>query len=124
MQLQFLTSVDIFRDGGSYEACFRLFDGTRFVVHLEAHPYSPSDGELRHARLFAYVGRDMPSDVKPIPKGSDAERELLLSISTFIEASKVVSNSPRSNSKEALERLKELAFYIPLRDDGSSAQTA
>jgi hypothetical protein len=114
MKLTTLLFVDIYRDGGSYEASFETDEGFTYTVWLE-RSRMPDDEGLHHRWLFHYFGNERPKDCLPVVTGSNEERTLLGHLRCFLTALEDTSASARLEDRSR-DRLKELINYIEHRE--------
>ena len=109
-----LVHADIYRDGGSYRATLSTTDGAEYHLWLQRSRMPDSDG-LHHRWLFAYSGPvhrgpGYPPGALPVVTGSDADRQLIESLRTFIK------EGPGSASENHWRRLTEMLRYITVRE--------
>src|SRR5215469_3264413 len=102
-----LKFADVYRDGGSYGATLETDTGKEFSIWLQRSRMPDANG-LHHRWLFAYEGREKPSDAVPVLTGSDRERDLLQALDRFMGSSR--------EGNRSIERLREMIGYIRTRE--------
>ncbi|WP_316182924.1 hypothetical protein [Bradyrhizobium sp. SZCCHNRI1009] len=105
-----LISVEIFRDGGSYEARFETEDGSLVALWLQRSAMPDAAG-LHHRELFVHDDRQPVAGPQPLTTGSREEQDLLHRLSAF-----VVSQADRSGDTGVLARLRQMIAYIERRE--------
>jgi len=104
-----LTLVEIYRDGGSYEARFDTADGAGLGLWLQRSS-SPDAHGLHHRWLYAYQGHERPANAVPVITGSAEERQLLGALDTFI------AERDTDDPDSEIQHLKEMIDYIRRRE--------
>ena len=107
MRIETAKSVEIYRDGGSYEAILLLHDGSELVLSLEIASTSPrSYGALRECSIHTEPKPD------PIRTGSPRERELLTAVSAWLDSQ---PDSCDKGGPSAAARLRDMLREIERR---------
>jgi hypothetical protein len=113
MKITKLTFADIYRDGGSYRACFETDNGLTYNIWLQRSKMPDGDG-LHHRWLFEYFGTDRPQGCLPVVTGSKEEKALLDRLKDFLRSCTLGLASPSEHKN--LDRLTELVHYIERRE--------
>jgi hypothetical protein len=137
MKLIDVVDVDIYRDGGSYEATFTTDDGVGYGLFLEQSRMPDNEG-LHHRWLFEYRGLVRPkgrpaergapitwrdfrsrrfSGCVAVVSGSAEEEALMRRLDEFLNLNASVSDLTSSK----MGRLRELVYYIVRRERCSLA---
>jgi hypothetical protein len=120
MKLTRLLSADVYRDGGSYRACFETDDGRIYTLWLQRSRMPDAEG-LHHRWLFAYFGTERPERCLPVVTGSEEERALLARLNALVPS---MPATDAALPPDQLTRLKELIRYIARREPCSPADLA
>jgi hypothetical protein len=104
-----LISVDVFRDGGSYEARFEADEGGLVALWLQRSAMPDATG-LHHRELFIHeAGRPLANPL-PLITGSSEEQDLLRRLAEF------VAQRGYACEKRKLARLEQMIIYIQRRE--------
>ena len=110
-----LIAADIYRDGGSLEARFRLADGAFESLWLSVLPWD-SPKEKAYGPLKVSADADGAQNGIAIPVGSEEEREILARLRDFLRAPKVeVPFAHRTDCAYFIEKAARLSDEIPRR---------
>lgn len=110
-----LIAADIFRDGGSLEARFRLADGTFQSLWLSILPWD-TPAEKTYGALRVSADAEGAKNGRLIPVGSEEEGAILAGLRDFLRAPKVdVPFAHRTDSAAFIEKVTWLLDEIPRR---------
>ncbi|MGJ4880767.1 MULTISPECIES: hypothetical protein [unclassified Bradyrhizobium] len=104
-----LVFVDVYRDGGSYDARFETVDGQPIALWLQRSRMPDAEG-LHHRELFVHDGQQDPDDLQPVAIGSAEEQDVLHRLDEF-----VVGHGSGCDVG-ALARLVKMIGYIRRRE--------
>jgi len=110
-----LIAAEIYRDGGSLEARFRLSDGGFESIWLSIIPWD-TPAEKAYGPLKVSADAEGAENCRMISIGSEEEREVIARLRDFLRAPKVdVPFAHRSDNALLLQKVAWLADEIPRR---------
>jgi hypothetical protein len=110
-----LIAADIYRDGGSLEARFRLADGEFVSLWLSVLPWD-TPANKAYGALKVSTDADGAEAGRVVLVGSEEERQILASLRDFLRAPKVdVPFAHRTDSASFIEKVTWLSDEIPRR---------
>ncbi|WP_257167859.1 hypothetical protein [Bradyrhizobium sp. SRS-191] len=104
-----LISVNVFRDGGSYEARFATDDGRLIALWLQRSAMPDAAG-LHHRELFLYEEGSAVPDPRLLITGSSEEQDLLQRLT------EVIARPRQDCDPGELERLGRMIACIERRE--------
>ena len=112
---QTLIAADIYRDGGSLEARFRLADGAFESLWLSVLPWD-APAQKAYGALKLSADADGAENGRVVPVDSEEEREILARLREFLRAPQVdVPFAHRGDSASFIEKATWLSDEIPRR---------
>ncbi|GLH81302.1 hypothetical protein SSBR45G_62110 [Bradyrhizobium sp. SSBR45G] len=104
-----LMSVDVFRDGGSYEARFATKDGRLMALWLQRSAMPDADG-MHHRELFLHEDGGFTPHPRLLTTGSREEQDLLQRLADF------VARRGQDCDPDELARLRQMIACIERRE--------
>src|SRR5262245_26772684 len=100
-----LIAADIYRDGGSLEARFRLADGSFESLWLSVLPWD-TPAQKKYGALKVSSVADGAENGRVVPAGSEEERDILVRLRDFLRSPKVdVPFAHRTDSESFVEKV-------------------
>ncbi len=110
-----LIAAEIYRDGGSLEAQFRLADGTFESLWLSVLPWD-SPAQKAYGALKLSADANGAENGRVIAMGSGEEREILARLPDFLREPKVeIPMSAYTDRESSIQKVKWLSVEIPRR---------
>lgn len=110
-----LIGADIYRDGGSLEARFRLADGTFESLWLSVLPWD-TPAQKAYGALKVSADANGAERGRVIAIATEEEREILTGLLSFLRAPKVdIPASPYTDRESCIEKVIWISAEIPRR---------
>ena len=111
-----LIAADVYRDGGSLEACFLCDGGTFESIWLQARPEDRSFKRFVHTDLRVSSTAEGAQRGRAVDKGSPEEADIITRLQSFMMSPTVdVPFSHRTPADYHLEKVAALVVAIPHR---------